>query len=381
MSWYPTSYIVPQYEDSSGNPYSGSVLKFYAAGTTTVLALATDYTGAVQLTSIALNSNGNPAYLGSVVIPHVTRDYKIALYPSQAAADSNTGALWVYDNVKVTSGATAGSIVSVASAAVVDLNSNVTDYFLITGTTTITGITLADGAEVTVRFADILTVTNGAFLVNIGGVDILTKVGDIAVFRGEAAGVVRMLAYTGATGTAGLVPIKKVTVSSPVSSVDFVNGSGGVVLDSTYKNYKVVMDVKVGSDDVGLYMRTSSDAGVSFDSGASDYAYSIDGSNQAGSQLAAGAASAAQIGLSIANLGNSTGERYCSEVTLFDPSSAAYFYVLWTNTHVDKDGVVNQSCGSGVRKSAADVNGFRITPSSGNIAAGTVITLYGLKGE
>ena len=210
---------------------------------------------------------------------------------------------------------------------------------------------------------------------------------DLAIFGSGSATSGQVLTANGtggnsyATVSSGLVPIKTVTVSTPVAYVDFAHGSGGVVMDGTYPNYKAFLDVKTESDDVHLYMRTSTNAGVSFDSGASDYAYSIDGSNQAGSQLAAGEASAAQIGLSsISTLGNATGERYCSEVTFFNPSSTDYGYVLWTYAQINKDGVLNQGCGSGSRKSASDINGFRIIPSSGNIAAGTTITLYGVKG-
>ena len=38
--------------------------------------------------------------------------------------------------------------------------------------------------------------------------------------------------------TGNLVLIKTQTVTSSVSSVEFVNGSGGVVFDSTYKIYQ-----------------------------------------------------------------------------------------------------------------------------------------------
>lgn len=200
MSWYPIAYTATQYENSSGVPYSGAVLKFYKAGTTTVIPLATSFSGAVQLTSIPLNASGYPTHLGAVVIPHVEEDYDVYLYPNQAAADSNTGAIWSIPNVKITTVTSSGTAVTVPSAATVDLNSTETNYFQISGSTTITAITLAAGSEVVVLFQAALTLTNSAFLLNLTGANIVTAAGDIAVFKGEAAGVVRMLSYSRVSG-------------------------------------------------------------------------------------------------------------------------------------------------------------------------------------
>ena len=91
MAWDPIALTVPQYEDNDGNPYSGAVLKFYESGTTTNISAATDGTGATTVSSIALNASGFPEVSGNVIIPHIDQDYKIALYPTQAAADADSG--------------------------------------------------------------------------------------------------------------------------------------------------------------------------------------------------------------------------------------------------------------------------------------------------
>lgn len=101
MSWYPIAFLPPQYVNSSGVPYSGAVLKAYAAGTTTPISMATSYTGATLTGSLALNAAGYPTYLGTIVIPHIAQNYKLALYPSQAAADANSGAIWTVDNIQI----------------------------------------------------------------------------------------------------------------------------------------------------------------------------------------------------------------------------------------------------------------------------------------
>lgn len=79
----------------------------------------------------------------------------------------------------------------VASAGTIDLDTTTGDVVDVTGTTTITAITLSEGEERTVRFTGALTLTHGASLVLPTSANIVTQAGDVAVFRGYAAGVVR----------------------------------------------------------------------------------------------------------------------------------------------------------------------------------------------
>jgi hypothetical protein len=100
----------------------------------------------------------------------------------------------------------------IASAATVNLETATGDLVDVTGTTTITAITLNEGHERTVRFTGILTLTNGASLVLPSGASITTAAGDFAVFRGYAAGVVRCIGYQKASGAA-------IVAGSGVSSI------------------------------------------------------------------------------------------------------------------------------------------------------------------
>jgi hypothetical protein len=225
-TYFPLSGCVPQYADLNGKPYSGAVLKAYADGTSTPILIATDYTGTTTVGSVALNASGYPVVSGNVVIPHVSENYKLALYPDATAAASNTGAIWTIDNNQVSSTVSSGSLTDVASAASVNLNSTATDYFNITGSTTITGIVLAEGVQVTVKFAGSLTITHSAFLINIGGINIQTAVGDIAVFRGEAGGVVRMLDYQRVSSLSGITQ-GTVVASTSGTAIDFTGIPAG----------------------------------------------------------------------------------------------------------------------------------------------------------
>lgn len=100
MAWLPISNIVPQYTNpATGLPYSGAVLKAYAVGTTTNIPFAVDAAATATENSIALNASGYPEVSGNVVIPHLNQNYKLALYPTQTAANADSGAAWTVDNI------------------------------------------------------------------------------------------------------------------------------------------------------------------------------------------------------------------------------------------------------------------------------------------
>ena len=87
----------------------------------------------------------------------------------------------------------------VASAATIDLNVD-GDVCDVTGNTGITAVTLEEGREVTTRFTGSPLVTNGASLILPGLQNMQMAAGDIAVWRGYAAGVVRMKSFLCANG-------------------------------------------------------------------------------------------------------------------------------------------------------------------------------------
>lgn len=153
MAWLPIAQTVPQYQDGAGDNASGYVLKFYAAGTSTNILVSTDNTGTVQVTDVPLNANGNPEISGTTIIPHVDQSYKIVLYPSQAAADSDNGATWTFDNLTapVTS-------VSLVQEKVKVSDNDTTEGFLYDKTSAGTGIVLAealDGGNETLQISTI----------------------------------------------------------------------------------------------------------------------------------------------------------------------------------------------------------------------------------
>lgn len=106
----------------------------------------------------------------------------------------------------------------IASASTINLNSATGAYVDVTGTTTITAITLSDGNIRWVRFTGALTLTHGSSLVLPGAANITTVAGDWALFAGFGSGVVRCIGYwpVTVTGTGAAVRATSPTLTTAV---------------------------------------------------------------------------------------------------------------------------------------------------------------------
>lgn len=163
----------------------------YSTGQSFVFTPTSSNTAATTVNVSTLGAKTIKKYLSTSKVDVVANDL-VAGFPATIVYDGTDFVL--VDNPPNSRGA------DVASAATVNLDTATGDLVDITGTTTITAITLADGKERTVRFAGILTLTNGASLILPSGANIVTAAGDFAVFRGYASGVVRCTSYVRATG-------------------------------------------------------------------------------------------------------------------------------------------------------------------------------------
>lgn len=115
-----------------------------------------------------------------------------------------TGDVSVGGNLAVAGVINESQAADIASAATINLDTATGNYVRVTGAIGITAITLSQGRSRTVEFAGAPVLTNGASLILPGGANITAAAGDVAIFRGEAAGVVRCVQYTKAT--AGVLP-------------------------------------------------------------------------------------------------------------------------------------------------------------------------------
>lgn len=163
--------------------------------------------------------------------------------------------------------------------------------------------------------------------------------------------------------------------ASSSATIDFTG------LSSTYDAYMIVLhNVQPATDGVIMYLRTSTNGGVSYDSGAANYAWASLGMNDGGTLDPEGSTGDTQISLAgdqaSEELGNATNETLSGYIWVFKPSTAAYTKMYFAFTYTDLSGDQNSLHGSAARLAAADVDAIRIFMSSGNISIGN-FRLYG----
>jgi hypothetical protein len=159
----------------------------YAAGQKFgFLPVATNTSGTVTIANSGLTARNVKKSIGGAKVILAVGDIIIGI-PAEVRDDGTDYILM--NPQKYTHGA------DIASATTTNLDTATGDLVDVTGTTTITAITLSEGRCCTVRFTGALTLTNGASLVLPGGANITTIAGDMAVFRGYASGVVRCVSY------------------------------------------------------------------------------------------------------------------------------------------------------------------------------------------
>jgi hypothetical protein len=130
----------------------------------------------------------------------------------------------------------------VASAATVNLTTATGNLVDVTGNTTITAITLAQGAERWVRFTGTPLLTHGASLVLPGAANLRLAAGDFACFRGYGSSVVRLTGFIRASSLpAFLAEAQAWTKPQRLqNSVALTGQSGSVTLDmATYTDFSI----------------------------------------------------------------------------------------------------------------------------------------------
>ena len=93
-----------------------------------------------------------------------------------------------------------GGDIGSASPTVVDTDG---DYFIVTGTTNFSALTVTADRHFFLEFAAVLTITHGSGTIDLpGGANITTAAGDVAEFVSTASNVVTCVNYTKANGEA-----------------------------------------------------------------------------------------------------------------------------------------------------------------------------------
>lgn len=154
-------------------------------------------------------------------------------------------------------------------------------------------------------------------------------------------------------------------------------------LSSTYHLYILrFSNLQPDTNSTTLIFRTSTNNGISYDSGASDYAWSLWQANESGN----GSGDADQKDSSItlagvaggaAQLGTGSNELAAGYVYIFNPSATNYTHIFASVTYFNEATQLITNSASGHRASAADVDAIQILMDSGNLSTGD-FTLYGV---
>ncbi len=153
-------------------------------------------------------------------------------------------------------------------------------------------------------------------------------------------------------------------------------------LTATYRAYVVVISNLVAASVSHLLMRTSTNAGVSYDSAAANYTWhaagAVDNSNASSATTTDTSINLTAISASY-TIGTSTTATLNGMVNIFNNNIAAYCLVknIMAYTSAGSGVYSIEVQGSGYRSSATAVNAIQFLMSSGNIASG-IFELYGI---
>ena len=185
-----------------------------------------------------------------------------------------------------------------------------------------------------------------------------------------------------------LVPIKTLTASSS-STLTFVDGSNGVVFDSTYPIYLFkFINIHPSNDQVSFQFNLSSDGGSNYNvSKTSNFIEAYHGESDSyvgGGGVGYGsshdlAQSTASQRLIAANQGNGSDESGSGELLIFNPSSTTFVkhFLSDMTSYYFADYTQRDMCG-GYANTTSAINAVKFECSAGTIESGK-IKLYGIK--
>jgi hypothetical protein len=180
-----------------------------------------------------------------------------------------------------------------------------------------------------------------------------------------------------------LVPIKTLTASSS-ATVDFINGSSDVVLDSTYPIYKFVyINLHPATDNVRLGINFTTD-GTNFNvtkttTFFNSAHFESDAGTELGYQTSQDLAQGTGTASFSAAVGNGNDESVSGDLYLFSPSSTTFIkHFMSRNNGYESRNISQDHFTAGYCNTTSAITGVRFQAFSGNLDSGT-IKLYGIK--
>jgi hypothetical protein len=187
-----------------------------------------------------------------------------------------------------------------------------------------------------------------------------------------------------ASGFGGnMVFIKKLTASSS-ATLSFVNGTDGVVLDDTYKEYMFTFNnIHPATDNAEFTFQGSTDGGSNYNTTATTTffeAYHLENDTSQGLvyQTSFDVAQTTSYFNLIANVGNNNDQSCSGTLTLYNPSSTTFVKHFMCDSH-NAQGLdrAYRTFVAGYFNDTNDIDAVSFKFSSGNIDAGD-ICLYGI---
>ena len=177
--------------------------------------------------------------------------------------------------------------------------------------------------------------------------------------------------------------IKKLTASSS-ATLSFVDGSSGVVLDDTYKEYLFTFNnIHPQTDNVTFQFNMSTDGGSNYNVAKTTTFFRAlheesDGSATLGYRTGDDLAQGTSGQDLIASIGNGNDESGSGSLQIFNPSSAVFVkhFIGTTSSYWQANGELNDFI-AGYGNTTSPVNAIQFFMTSGNIDAGD-ICLYGI---
>jgi|TARA_R110002020_G_scaffold138676_1_gene309177 hypothetical protein len=196
---------------------------------------------------------------------------------------------------------------------------------------------------------------------------------------GRPSGLIKATAGAGAW-----ILIKSQTASSS-STIDFVDGTSDVVLDSTFPIYVFkFINIHPGGDGHSLEFNMSADSGSNYNvtkTSTAFNAYHLEGDSDSGLGYngSSDLAQSTNFQRFMYNIGNGNDETGSGTLTLFNPSSTTFVkHFIGTNTSYQSNDYSTNNFIAGYCNTTSAIDAIRFQMQSGNIDSGT-IKLYGIK--
>jgi hypothetical protein len=247
--------------------------------------------------------------------------------------------------------------------------------FHVTGTgISITAITIPDGAERVLIFDAVNTLVSSGSLVLPGGANITTAPGDVAIVRGDASGVARVVSYTRASGRAvtenvppALVLLATVTPTA-VIAIDFLN-----VFSATYDDYLVLYDgITITGTTLTIRLQLAKSGVV--DAAAVYKAAQV-------SSATGGAASYFETSIAQASSGT-PGTSFVARISNVNDSLANAFHMIdvaGCRATLEDTVTASHMIGGHFNGTSGSISGFRLSLPAGTFGATGKIRVYGYR--